>query len=176
MDQVWVMRVSFAYTYIAVALAAACGGRAFSPGESEAAPPIADEPPAADEIEEDQLRDADQPPDADESPENTEPELAIDRVKASLEEFCGECHGAAARASGRVMGNIDYISDLERLVDEGWLVPLGADESPLIQSMRNGTMPPRGTSPRPTPADIQEIVDYVDFTGYWMASDNLGLR
>lgn len=91
----------------------------------------------------------------------------LERVITVLETYCGDCHGTRARASGNVMGNLGYIDDLERLAEEGYVIPLGGGRSEIVVLMRSGSMPPRGASLRPSRADIQTIVDYIDAVPYW---------
>jgi hypothetical protein len=89
------------------------------------------------------------------------------QVEAVLERFCGSCHGAEARASGNVMGSIDYIEDIDRLAEEGFIIPLDAERSPIIRQMRDGSMPPERTRPRPTSADISVIAEFIDFPAFY---------
>ena len=99
-------------------------------------------------------------PDSDEAPDETDPaeidpgvsELELARAAAEnvLRVNCGQCHGpqlseAAARAG------MNFIDDIDRLVNEGKLIPLNAADSPVVRRMREGSMPPPGNDgPRPS--------------------------
>lgn len=94
-------------------------------------------------------------------PEDAEgPAEPYQYAEALLELYCGECHGAAARQNGTVQGDISYITDLDRLAEEGWVVPLDSSGSELIAILRAGTMPPPGTEPHPGP-ELAELVSWV---------------
>lgn len=84
-----------------------------------------------------------------------------------LVEFCGACHGPQAVRDGNVQGGIDYIVDIDRLVDEGWIVPIDSSGSPIIQMMEDGSMPPGGVRPRPSEGEIAFIARFIDNPDYW---------
>jgi hypothetical protein len=84
-----------------------------------------------------------------------------------LTTFCADCHGQRAIEDGNVQGGIDYISDIDRLVEEGWIIPLRSAESPLIQIVNEGSMPPPGVEPRPTNEDILILRRFIDAPLFW---------
>lgn len=86
-------------------------------------------------------------------------------VRDVLDEFCGDCHGP--QAGDNVQGDIDYILDIDRLVDEGWIVPIDSLRSPIIQMMEDGTMPPAGIQPRPSKDDITVVTRFIDNPDFW---------
>lgn len=66
-----------------------------------------------------------------------------------LEKYCAECHGPR----GGAKGGFDYVLDRERLVARGQVTPAKADDSPLLQRVRDGDMPP-GKRGKPTAAEL----------------------
>jgi len=66
-----------------------------------------------------------------------------------------------------VQGGLAGIDDMDEMVDQGFVVPLNAAESPLVQLMRDGSMPPPGVEPRPTDEDIDILVQYIDNPLFW---------
>jgi hypothetical protein len=66
-----------------------------------------------------------------------------------------------------VQGGFDYVTDIDRMVTQGLVVPLSSESSPLIQMMRNGRMPPLGVAPRATSSDIQIIASFIDAPEFW---------
>jgi hypothetical protein len=84
-----------------------------------------------------------------------------------LATFCGDCHGERAIESGNVQGGVDYITDIDRLTLELWIIPLRSGESPLVQMMSEGRMPPPGVEPRPTNDDIQILRSFIDDPLLW---------
>jgi mono/diheme cytochrome c family protein len=97
----------------------------------------------------------------------SELELARAAAENVLRVNCGQCHGpqlsdAAARAG------MNYIDDIDQLVNEGKLIPLNAAESPVVRRMRDGSMPPPGTTgPRPSDREIGQVADFVDDPLFW---------
>jgi len=79
-----------------------------------------------------------------------------------LGKYCGNCHGVAAIANGRVMGGFDSVEDIEELVEEGYIIPLNPKASPLVQRIRSGEMPPPGVRPRPSESEIRALELFVD--------------
>src|SRR5690606_14865160 len=97
-----------------------------------------------------------------EAPDPSGPTEPRQTPGALLGRFCGTCHGGEAILAGNVQGRIDYIEDVDRLVEEGWIVPLSSDDSPLVQLMAAGEMPPPGVEPRPTTAEILVLRGFID--------------
>src|SRR5262249_40171067 len=67
------------------------------------------------------------------------------RAQAVLRSHCAACHGPG----GAGKGGFDYLLDRDRLVARNQVVPGEAGESPLIQRIEQGEMPP-GKRPRPS--------------------------
>jgi mono/diheme cytochrome c family protein len=160
-------------------LALACGGGVNDPADSndeEDAPPVI----IRDTCEDNQLlagcpgaADPDDVVDGDDDGpddiEASESELELARASAEnvLRVNCGQCHGpqlsqAAARAG------MNYINDMDQLVNAGKIVPLASGDSPVVRRMREGSMPPlNNDGPRPSDRDIDVVVDFVDNPLFW---------
>jgi mono/diheme cytochrome c family protein len=95
--------------------------------------------------------------------------LELAAVTNILAENCGECHGPALTEAAARAG-MNYITDLDRLAEEGKLRPLDSANSLIIQYMRDGVMPPGGADKVPT-ADINRVADYIDNPDYWENPD-----
>lgn len=104
-----------------------------------------------------------------EVPVDTTSELELARASAEnvLRANCGQCHGpdltpAAARAG------MNFIDDIDALVNEGKIQPLDSESSPVVRRMRDGSMPPLNSNgPRPSTQDIELVADFVDNPLFW---------
>lgn len=94
----------------------------------------------------------------------TRPPLGPDDVFRRL---CGDCHGEEAIRAGNVQGGFDYIDNVDRLVEEGWIIALRSDDSPIIQMMEAGEMPPPGVEPRPTRGELAYLRSFIDQPAFW---------
>ena len=65
----------------------------------------------------------------------------LGRLSAELHAACGECHGPSRTISG------PEITVLDELVAQRWVIPGQPDDSPVIQQIRSGSMPPNGAPP-----------------------------
>jgi mono/diheme cytochrome c family protein len=107
----------------------------------------------------------DETPDVDQSA--SELELARAAAENVLRANCGQCHGpqlsqAAARAG------MNFIDDIDELVNQGKIVPLDADNSPVVVRMREGSMPPlNNDGPRPSTQDIETVAEFVNNPLFW---------
>jgi mono/diheme cytochrome c family protein len=173
----WNAQPRFSLPSTVAALALACGGGidAQPDGNEDDAPPVivrdtcADNPLLAGcegtEPAPEPGDDLGSPP----GPAASESELELARAAAEnvLRVNCGQCHGpqltpAAARAG------MNFIDDIDALVNDGKLVPLAASESPVVRRMREGSMPPLGNEgPRPSARDIELVADFVDNPLFW---------
>ncbi|HTV20026.1 MAG TPA: hypothetical protein VMG12_15185 [Polyangiaceae bacterium] len=160
------------------AFALACGNGIDTPSDDDA-PPV--------EIDRDTCEDNPLLAECDTNPDNQTPvddgsddptttpgdstsELELARAAAEnvLRVNCGQCHGpqlsqAAARAG------MNFIDDMDELVNQGKVVPLDADASPVVVRMREGSMPPLNNTegPRPSQRDIDVVADFVDNPLFW---------
>ena len=113
--------------------------------------------------------DPDEPDPTTETPDPGVSELELARASAEnvLRVNCGQCHGpqlseVAARAG------MNFIDDIDRLVNEGKLIPLNAAESPVVVRMREGSMPPlNNDGPRPSDREISQVADFIDDPLFW---------
>jgi mono/diheme cytochrome c family protein len=98
---------------------------------------------------------------------DSELELARAAAENVLRANCGQCHGPQlSQASARA--GMNFINDIDRLVNEGKIVPLASLQSPVVVRMREGSMPPLGTDgPRPNAQDIEVVADFVDNPLFW---------
>jgi mono/diheme cytochrome c family protein len=94
--------------------------------------------------------------------EAPEPLAERARLEEVLRSSCGSCHGQGAIDSGSVQGGA-IPEDIVSLQLDRWLIPCNSGDSPLLQRMRSGDMPPQGSNaPRPSPADIESLAAFVD--------------
>jgi hypothetical protein len=69
---------------------------------------------------------------------------------------------AAARAG------MNYIDDVDALVDNGKITPLASASSAVVRRMRDGSMPPIGSNgPRPSERDIDVVAEFIDNPVFW---------
>jgi hypothetical protein len=95
---------------------------------------------------------------------DAEPNVDDLYVESLLQTNCGKCHGAAAEAQDNCRAGMCYIEDVNELIAQGKIVPGDPQASPLYQRITatNGTvMPPPGETQRPTPAQIEQIEQYI---------------
>lgn len=103
------------------------------------------------------------------APGDSTSELELARAAAEnvLRVNCGQCHGpqltqAAARAG------MNFIDDMDELVNQGKIVPLDSAASPVVRRMREGSMPPlNNNGPRPSERDIGIVSEFVDNPLFW---------
>lgn len=94
-------------------------------------------------------------------------ELAQKTAENVLRANCGQCHGSNL-ALNAASGNMNYIDDMDALVKNGKIKPLVSGDSPIVRRMRDGSMPPAGsTGPRPTDQDIDIVARFVDNPIFW---------
>jgi mono/diheme cytochrome c family protein len=98
--------------------------------------------------------------------------LALQKAAAEniLAANCGQCHGP----NGTSQAGMNYIDDLDQLVENGKILPLNAAGSRVIQRMTDGSMPPPSSNlPRVTQADINVVAQYIDNPLAW-PTENAG--
>jgi len=100
----------------------------------------------------------------DKPPTLTAAELAKEQAQNILKANCGSCHGTQLTEANR-SGGMNYINDMDLLAENKKLIPLDADNSLIIQRMRNGSMPLNG--PRVSDADIGIVANYINNKDYW---------
>jgi mono/diheme cytochrome c family protein len=89
------------------------------------------------------------------------------QVEAILGSYCGACHGSALPA-GLAAAGMNYIDDVDRLVETGRIVPLDPEGSRVVQRMRDGSMPPPESGlPRVPSAEIDIIAQFIDNPQFW---------
>ncbi len=80
---------------------------------------------------------------------------------------CGQCHGPALTAQ-QAQAGINYINDVDKLVEMGKILPLDSAGSRIVQLMVRGEMPPVSAGlPPVTDADVQAVAQYIDNPSFW---------
>lgn len=93
--------------------------------------------------------------------------LARAAAENVLNSNCGQCHGTQL-APGQESGGMNYINDIDQLVENGKIQPLNSGASRVIQRMRDGSMPPPSAQlPRVTAADIDTVAQFIDNPRFW---------
>lgn len=94
-------------------------------------------------------------------------ELARAAAENVLAANCGQCHGPALTEQQALAG-MNYIDDIERLVETGKIVPLNSAASRVVLRMSRGEMPPPSSGlPSVTDADIAVVSQYIDNPRFW---------
>ena len=104
------------------------------------------------------------PPTTGEDPPEKPGNLLKDQAQNILLSNCGGCHGSRLTKESAKAG-MNYIDNMDLLAQNGKIVPLDATASPIIQKMRDGTMPPGG--PRVSDADIDFVATYINEADNW---------
>jgi WD40 repeat protein/mono/diheme cytochrome c family protein len=91
------------------------------------------------------------------APADPPPNLAV-RAHEVLKANCYRCHGQ----DGAVEGGFNYVLDRDKLVSGRKVVPGKPDESPLLRKVTAGKMPPPDQQPRPSPADVALLKQWVE--------------
>lgn len=79
------------------------------------------------------------------------------KAQAVLKTNCYRCHGQ----DGVFEGGMNFILDPAKLIARKKIVPGKPAESPLLLRIEKGAMPPAGESPRPSPAEIAILKQWV---------------
>jgi hypothetical protein len=87
-----------------------------------------------------------------------EPNPVAKKAQDVLKAHCYRCHGA----EGNVEGGMNYVIDLERLVNRKKVIPGKPDQSPLFKRVVAGTMPPPEVKDRPSEADKAALRAWID--------------
>jgi len=93
--------------------------------------------------------------------------LAKAAAENILASNCGQCHGPALTVEDARAG-MNYINDIDKLVQTGKIIPLNSAGSRIVQRMIRGEMPPVSSGmPRVTEADYTVVADYIDNPTFW---------
>jgi serine/threonine-protein kinase len=103
---------------------------------------------------------------AQQDPGANETELARAAAENVLAANCGQCHGPALTPQ-QAQAGMNYIDDIDRLVETGKIVPLNSAGSRIIQRMVRGEMPPVTTGKTVTEADINTVAQFIDNPRFW---------
>jgi hypothetical protein len=88
---------------------------------------------------------------------------AVQSVDTLLERHCGSCHSKSVPAAPCGL-RFDHTDDL---VAVGLLAPLSAETSRVVQVIADGSMPPPGVMPRPTPSELDQLRAFIDDPSSW---------
>jgi len=156
----------------AAVLAFACGSDdSAAPGRNTLTTPV-DVPPVKRETCADNALLAEcattAPPAVDVGPSKSDPgALAKAAAENILASNCGQCHGPALTVEDARAG-MNYINDIDKLVQTGKIVPLDSANSRIVQRMIRGEMPPVSSGlPRVTEADYTVVANYIDNPSFW---------
>lgn len=83
---------------------------------------------------------------------------AVQSVDTLLERNCGSCHSKSVPAAPCGL-RFDHTDDLVAL---GLIAPLSADASRVVQVIVDGSMPPPGVMPRPTPSELDQLRGFIE--------------
>jgi mono/diheme cytochrome c family protein len=115
----------------------------------------------------------DEPAD-DEEPGGSPADLARAQAENILASRCGGCHGPNLTPQTASAG-MNYIDDIERLVDEGKIQPLNSAGSRVVERMRNGSMPPVQSGQERVPDnEINTVAQFIDNPNFWPGIDAPG--
>ena len=95
-----------------------------------------------------------------------EAQLAKAAAENVLASNCGGCHGPAL-SEKQAQAGMNYIDDIDKLVETGKIVPLNAAGSRIVQRMVKGEMPPVTTGKTVTEADINIVSEYINNPRFW---------
>lgn len=94
-------------------------------------------------------------------------ELARAAAENVLLSECGQCHGPQLTRE-QAQAGINYINDIDKLVETGLILPLDSALSRIILKMRDGTQPPPESGlPQAPESDIQIVESYIDNPRFW---------
>ena len=97
----------------------------------------------------------------------SEADLAKAAAENVLKANCGQCHGSNLPAD-RAQAGMNYIDDIDKLVETGKIVPLNSANSRVVQRMERGEMPPVSSGlPAVTDADIAIVSAFIDNPRFW---------
>jgi WD40 repeat protein len=80
------------------------------------------------------------------------------KAQAVLKANCYRCHGQ----DGAVEGGMNYMLDLDKLVQRKKVVPGNPDKSPLYKKIVNNLMPPPDEKPRPSDAERDILKQWIE--------------
>ncbi|MEO8177708.1 MAG: hypothetical protein ABI895_02640 [Deltaproteobacteria bacterium] len=89
--------------------------------------------------------------------------LVVSRQAAAIESWlasdCGGCHASTPADAGAIP---PVPVDVPGLLAAGLIIPCSRDGSPLVQRLRDDSMPPPGVSPRPTARELGSLEAFID--------------
>ena len=93
--------------------------------------------------------------------------LARAAAENVLQANCGQCHGSSLTPA-QAQDGINYIDNIDKLVEAGLIEPLSSASSRISLVMRNGSMPPPSSGfPPITDAEVNIVAQYIDNPRFW---------
>lgn len=83
-------------------------------------------------------------------------------IESWLTADCGSCHGPANGGEGAAARGPLEPWDIGALLEAGQIVPCNAEGSPLVQVLRDDSMPPPGANPRPSRSQLRELISFIE--------------
>ncbi|MBL8796921.1 MAG: WD40 repeat domain-containing protein [Planctomycetia bacterium] len=80
------------------------------------------------------------------------------KAQAVLKTHCYRCHGQ----DGVVEGGMNYMLDLDKLVQRKKVTPGNPDKSPIYKKIVNNLMPPPDEQPRPSEAEVALLKQWIE--------------
>jgi serine/threonine-protein kinase len=97
----------------------------------------------------------------------SEADLAKAAAENVLASNCGQCHGPNLTPQSAQAG-MNYINDIDKLVETGKIVPLNSAGSRVVQRMQRGEMPPPQSGlPLVSDQEINIVASYIDNPRFW---------
>jgi len=101
------------------------------------------------------------------TPDTGEAGLAKAAAENVLAANCGQCHGSNLTPQSAQAG-MNYINDIDKLVETGKIIPLNSAGSRIVQRMVRREMPPVASGlPAVTDADINTVSQFIDNPRFW---------
>ena len=85
------------------------------------------------------------------------------QIESWLGKDCGTCHGpAASPGAGSALSTLDGAGDVRELLEAGLIVPCDPEGSPLVQELRDTSMPPLGVSAhQPDRSMLRRLISFI---------------
>ncbi|MEM9460284.1 MAG: hypothetical protein AAGF11_39280 [Myxococcota bacterium] len=80
-----------------------------------------------------------------------------DKALAVLETHCAACHSAPAS-----QGGFGFVTDRDKLILSGKVIPGSVDDSPLYARMASGSMPPTTSPSQPDDGELQAVAQWIE--------------
>ncbi|MEM9460283.1 MAG: hypothetical protein AAGF11_39275 [Myxococcota bacterium] len=82
---------------------------------------------------------------------------AQDKALAVLQNHCSGCHSSPAS-----LGGFDFVTDRDKLILSGKIIPGSSEDSSVFARMASGSMPPATAPSQPTDDEVQAVANWID--------------